>query len=92
MRCAAGTRGCRGTLRLRARFRSGGRTATRTIASRTFNVASGKTATLSVRLSSAARRALRKAKQLRATLEVVSTGVSGKRTTTVTLRPPAKRS
>jgi len=91
VRCASGTRGCRGTLRLRAKLRSGGRTRTLVVASRSFTVSSGRTVTLSVRLSAAARSTLRRAKRLKATLELVSTGVSGKRTTTLTLRPPVRR-
>jgi hypothetical protein len=57
LRCASAA--CRGTLTLKAKVKRGGRTKTVTAGHATVNLAAGKTATVTIRLTSAAKSALR---------------------------------
>jgi len=76
---------CKGSLKLTAKIRSGGKTKNKTIGKGSFNLAAGATTTLKVKLSGPAKRALAKG-PLKA--KVKGTGVAS---STVKLKPPKKK-
>ena len=85
--CASATVGrCGGTLELRAQLRRG-LAFSRIAQFARFNIAPGRSATVTMKLTLAARRALRRAKSFRATLRaVVQDGQGLERRTTIPIR------
>jgi hypothetical protein len=83
--CPRATTGCRGTARLLGRPRGKRRGAL--LASRAFSVPAGATRTVTLRLRGPARTSARRSAGLRAVLELTATGLSGRRSVNVVIRP-----
>lgn len=81
--CSGGT--CTGKLTLTAKVKQGKKTKVITVGKASFNLAAGKSATLKVKLSSAAKKILAKSHKLKASVA----GVGGKKS--VMLKQPAKK-
>jgi hypothetical protein len=83
--CSAGTAACTGSITLKAKVKQGKKTKTVVIGKASYNVSSGATKTISVKITNgAAKQQLNSGKQLKATL---SGGAKG----SVTIKPPKKK-